>query len=348
MNVVQCPHCSQPVGNDGTLAGQAVSCPRCRRRFQMPLLQAAPASPPPEPATGFEGIADDPLPSRRRRARRASGAWAALLCLLLVSLAGLIGGLWLSGVIKFKAPPNGAEQQANRVTTEDTTGKRQPENDRPRTPQGKQDTLVAGQDKKEQNLAEAARKKAEEALRNPITLQAPAGNSGIMRKYGEFAQQMRELASNEFAFRKAHDTVYRSTFNQRDQTAGLVANVWFFAFNAMLDPGSYDFESKRYSITLYFWHEYYKESAGLGGRTLPETKDYCVLRTSIEVDPDTAAKMRAAYDKKSLSLTVHYRLKRVAEGTWAENPHFNGPGRIAHNLAFEAEVLRYEWSEGVP
>jgi len=302
---------------------------------------------PPPAASGnaiFEDINDE---SGTRCRRRRQPSYAGLWTLAVISLLGIaFAGLWLSGVIQFKSSPKGAEQQAKKSTANGATSKQQPEKDRSPIPQGKPDALASGQEKKQQDLAEAARKKAEAALRNPVALQAPPGSGGpgVMRKYPEFAQQMRELATNEFTFRKAQDTVYRSTFNQRDQTAGLVANYMFFASNGILDPGSYDFESKRYSLTLYFWYEYYKDSKGLGGRTLPETKDYCVLRTSIEVDPDTAAKMRAAYDKKSLSLTVSYRLKRVAEGTWAANPHFNGPGRIAHNLAFEAEVLRCDCS----
>lgn len=339
MEQVLCPHCNAKIKHDGSHAGQVVSCPRCRGHLQMPSLPAGSRDKSP-----FQSIDED---TGYRPRPRKQPSYARLWVLALLSLLGIaVGGLWLSGVIQFKVPQKAAEQKTKNTKPNDTTGKQQPEKDRPPIPQDKPDAQAIGQEKKQQDLADAARKKAEAALRNPLALQAPPGSGGrgVMRKYPEFAQQMRELATNEFTFRKAQDTVYRSTFNQRDQTAGLVANVWFFAFNGILDPGSYDFERKRYSLTLYFWYEYYKESRGFGGRTRPETKDYCVLRTSIEVDPDTAAKIRAAYDKKSLSLTISYRLKRVSEGTWGANPHFNGPGRTAHNLAFEVETLDFDWS----
>lgn len=338
MTEVLCPHCRSNVANDGSLAGQVVMCPHCRGQFQMPILSLIPQRP-----SEFEEIEEPVIfPSRRRSQRSFAGLWFGALAVLFIAV---IGGLWAAGIIQFKPPQKDADQHAQ---TKDVAGGSRPgERRTSRTSQATRTTEKPDdREKKDEQLKEAARKKAlEEALRTAVPLQAPPGREGpgVMRKYPEFAQQMRELASNEFAFRKAQDAVYRTTFNQRDQTAGLVANYMYFAFNGVLDPGSYDFESKRYSLTLYFWYEYYKESKGLGGRTLPETKDYCVLRTTIEVDPDTAAKMRAAYDKKSLSLTVTYRLKRVTEGTWAANPHFTGDSRIAHNLAFEAEVLRFDW-----
>jgi hypothetical protein len=252
MQAVQCPHCAVQVRNDGSRSGQVVACPRCRQPFQMPgPLPAASGN------ETFEDIGDESGPRRRRRRQPShAGVW-------ILALFSLLG-------IGLEFPQGGGEQQAKKSADDEATAKRQSENERPRAPQGQQDTQRTGKDKNEQDRAEAARKNAE-ALRNPTSLQAPAGSGGpgVMRKYPEFAQQMRDLASNEFTFRKAQDTVYRSTFNQRDQTAGLVANYMFFAFNGILDPGSYDFQSKRYSLTLHFWYEYYKEGKGRGGSKRP-------------------------------------------------------------------------------
>jgi hypothetical protein len=39
--MLSCPHCSRPVQNDPTLAGEPVSCPYCQQFFQMPPLPVA-------------------------------------------------------------------------------------------------------------------------------------------------------------------------------------------------------------------------------------------------------------------------------------------------------------------
>lgn len=336
MQVVLCPHCDAKIKDTGSHAGQVVNCPRCRGQLQLPHS--------PQVASGntiFEDI-DEDSGYRLRRRRQQQPSYAAFWTLALVTLLGIgFAGLWLSGVVQFKFPPKRAEQQAKKATANDATSKRQPEKDRSPIPPGKPDAQASGQEKKQQDLAEVTRKKAEEALRDPVSLQVPPSHlaGGKRGDFPEFKQQMRDLATNEFTFRKAQATVYRSAFNQLDQHDGLVANSFFQARNGILDPGSYDFESKRYTFSFFFWYDYFNR-----WKTIPETTDYCVLRTSIEVDPDTAARMRAAYDKKSLSLTISYRLKRVDERTWAANPHFSGPGRLAYKLAFEVEVLRFDWS----
>jgi len=43
MQNVNCPHCGDAVGNDARFAGSVVTCPHCRRTFQMPFLQSVPA-----------------------------------------------------------------------------------------------------------------------------------------------------------------------------------------------------------------------------------------------------------------------------------------------------------------
>lgn len=158
MQTVQCPHCAMQVRNDGSLAGHVVSCPRCHQPFQMP-------SPPPA-ASGnaiFDDIGDE---SSTRRRRRQQPSYTGLWVIAVVTLLGMgFAGLWLSGVIQFKAPPNASEQQAKKATANDPTGKWQPENSRPKTLPGKQiSTQLGDQDKKAKELAEAARKKAAEEI----------------------------------------------------------------------------------------------------------------------------------------------------------------------------------------
>lgn len=49
MSDVPCPHCSQPIENDPSLAGTAVVCPHCETEFQFPEApkRAKPAAPAP-------------------------------------------------------------------------------------------------------------------------------------------------------------------------------------------------------------------------------------------------------------------------------------------------------------
>lgn len=46
MNQVSCPHCGMVLMNDGSLAGQSVTCPQCGGLFRMPASQSAAVAPP--------------------------------------------------------------------------------------------------------------------------------------------------------------------------------------------------------------------------------------------------------------------------------------------------------------
>lgn len=37
---ISCPHCQQPIEDDGSYAGRAVNCPHCRGEFRMPAPKA--------------------------------------------------------------------------------------------------------------------------------------------------------------------------------------------------------------------------------------------------------------------------------------------------------------------
>jgi hypothetical protein len=160
MNMVLCPHCNAKIRHDGSHAGQVVSCPRCRGQLQLPCSpQVAPDNSP------FEDINED---SGYRRRRRQQPSHAGLWTLAVFSLLGIgFIGLWWSGVVQFKLPRQEAAKEAKNVRASEAASKPKPEKDQPRTPQGEQGTISGGeQEKKERELAEAARKKAaEQALR---------------------------------------------------------------------------------------------------------------------------------------------------------------------------------------
>ena len=67
MQHVICPHCGGGVGNDPRSAGNVVTCPRCRRPFHMPALQAVPA---PSPEGPFAPLTVSDTEDRPRRMRR--------------------------------------------------------------------------------------------------------------------------------------------------------------------------------------------------------------------------------------------------------------------------------------
>jgi hypothetical protein len=79
-----CPHCRQTLAIDASLSGQAISCPNCRRRFQVPPT-AAPVLP------GLKHVA---APRHRKKRPKRTAFWTVLgLAVAVVSLggAGMIG-----------------------------------------------------------------------------------------------------------------------------------------------------------------------------------------------------------------------------------------------------------------
>lgn len=74
-----CPHCRQALAIDAALSGRAVSCPTCRRRFQVPPTAA------PVQQTSKRGSA----PRYRSKRPKRTAFWTVLgLAVVIVSLAG--------------------------------------------------------------------------------------------------------------------------------------------------------------------------------------------------------------------------------------------------------------------
>jgi hypothetical protein len=186
---------------------------------------------------------------------------------------------------------------------------------------------------------EERRKEVERAIQDAEPLQAPAIVKGQINNALPFAQQMWDLATNEFKLQAAKGKVFRSRFDQKDQAAVL---KWFFARNSFVGPGKYDFKTGEYTLDPVLWQEYYAESEALG-KLRPETTDSCVLLMQFKVDAATAEQWRAKMEKKAFALTVWYRLKEVKRAARKENPHWTD-GRLAYDIAFVADVLKFEES----
>lgn len=184
---------------------------------------------------------------------------------------------------------------------------------------------------------EERRKEVERVIQDAEPLQAPAIVKGQINNALPFAQQMWDLATNEFKLQAAKRKVYRSRFDQKDQAAVL---KWFFARNSFVGPGKYDFKTGEYTLDPVLWQEYYAKGEALG-RLIPETTDSCVVLMQFKVDAATAEQWRAKMEKKAFALTVWYRLKEVKRAERMANPHWTD-GRLAYDIAFVADVLKFE------
>jgi hypothetical protein len=70
----------------------------------------------------------------------------------------------------------------------------------------------------------------------------------------------------------------------------------------------------------------------------------CSLSASFKIDEKTAQRWREAIDKGTFSVTVWYRLVKVERGTWMQNPHWNPVPMLAHDIAFDLDVVKFEES----
>lgn len=84
-----CPYCSNPLIDDGTLAGQIVMCPRCGGQMQMPGM-----APPPAPPSVNSQVGNLVTPSETSRTYRRSkpGPNNQLIVFGMMALALLLGG----------------------------------------------------------------------------------------------------------------------------------------------------------------------------------------------------------------------------------------------------------------
>jgi hypothetical protein len=198
---------------------------------------------------------------------------------------------------------------------------------------------------KEQLRLQEEKRQAEEAIQKATVLQAPPFGMGTPKdprwsNIDEFAQRMRDLASNEFKFREAKTTVFRSTFNQKNVNYSAQIK-WFLARNAVVAPGNYDFDAGHYSLDLVFWQAIYEENRFGDGPVSPRVEDTCKLRATIKVDAKTAQRWREAFDNSTFSVTIWYRLARIDQGAWKQNPRWTTP-MLAHDIVFSVEVLKFE------
>jgi hypothetical protein len=176
------------------------------------------------------------------------------------------------------------------------------------------------------------------AIQNAEPLAAPAlipGKANI----NEFSPTIRKLVSDEFAFKDAQRKVYRASFSQRSVESLPLVKLTD-ARNAIVQPGTYDFDRQRATWTLHLWHIHWGEKT-IGTSVYPETADSCSLVASFDLDEKTARGWREAYDRGSLSLSVWVRPVKALRADWKTHPRFND-GTQTHDIAIEVEVLRFE------
>jgi len=333
---VTCPACRKALKAPDNATGRKVKCPGCGTLLAIPTPQNTLAP--------FEDL---PVPTLTpsRRAKTPSRT------ILIASVGGgVLAFLVLAVVVIFafnsgrSKPPVEVKDRVAEVRDESPKKTKPPVTDGGPAGTEKPKNSPVVQAPKD-NVADEARreeerrKEIERALQDAEPLQAPAIVKGQINNALPFAQQMWDLATNEFKFQAAKGKVYRSRFDQKDQAAVL---KWFFARNSFVGPGKYEFKTTEYTLDPVLWQEYYAESEALG-KFRSETTDSCILLIHLKVDAATAEQWRAKMEKKAFALTIWYRFKEVKRATRKENPHWTD-GRLAYDIAFIADVLKFEES----
>ena len=209
----------------------------------------------------------------------------------------------------------------------------------------KRDDVAREKLEEERKRIEAQKQQAEAALRDAIVIQAPSLGKGgpkdpTKSNYDDFASRMRDLSGNEFKFRESKGAVFRSTFNQSDQN--YTASIkYYFARNAIVSPGKYDFDKGEYAIELVFWQSLYEEMKFGDGPVSPRVDDSGKLLATIKVDPKTAQKWREALDKGTFSLTIWYRLTKIEKAEWKQNPRTKA-SELYHDISLVIDVIKFE------
>ena len=187
----------------------------------------------------------------------------------------------------------------------------------------------------------AAQKVAlEKAVKNSTPFQAPSLVKGKGTNINEFTPGIRKLASDEFAFKDAQRQVYRSKFSRRNIESSPLIKLTDCR-NALVFPGTYDFDKKRATWLLHLWHIYWGEKT-IGNSPYPEVTDTCALVASFNLEEEVARKWRDAFDRGSLSVTVWFRPVAVREAYWKDHPRW-ADGTQAHNIALDVEVIHFEY-----
>jgi len=336
---ILCPGCKKNLKAPDGAAGKKVKCPQCNTVLAIPSSSAV----------------EDPLPPPQPLLRPTKQPNRSVLFLslglgvagiVLVLIIGVVTGLFWSFkgnqqvVAKGQTTNPGEEKREKKAPSVKAVANSEKE---PATDTTKKEQLKLEKERVEKARLEEERTQ-EEAIRNATVLQAPPLEKGKYHETGDFGRMMKDLAENEFKFREAKGQVYRSTFNQRTLENTPILKR-FHARNAVVTPGRYDFGSGTYFLDLMFWQALYLE------KKMPEdvvnnptTNDICLLNAALKVDAKTAQRWREAIDQGTFSLTVWYRFVKVERGTWRQNPHWNPVPMLAHDIAFNVDVLKFEES----
>ncbi len=339
---IVCSSCRGKFKAPDNAAGRTVKCPKCGSAIDVPNQPDEVRRP---------KRSDRPRTDRgnktERSNREATNTRPKCPVVLLIAGGGIFavlavfGILWAIGVFspskKESAPPSTspievAKAPSGKTTTDDKDpGKARPGEVQPIK---KADEKELAQNREEERKAVLAK-----AIKNAEPLMAPPLIQGKGTNINDFSPIMRKLVGYEFNFKDAQKKVYRATFNQWDIEASPLIKIQD-ARNALVHPGTYDFDAKRSTWRLHLWHIHWDEKK-IGTNVYPETTDACTLVAAFNVDEATARKWREAFDQKSLELTVWFRPVKVQKGNWKVHPRFND-GTQTHDIVIDTEVLQFE------
>jgi len=340
---ILCPSCKKKLKAPDDAGGKKVKCPQCGTGISLPIPPVVEEPSPPAPPA---------IPVRPPTKR---GNHVLVFLAVGVAVAGIAVTLVVLSVSGFLWGSKGNEQADVKAQPKNPADEKSGNKNPPVTANA--DTSTSALDirqkeeqarlekkKAEKARLEEERKQAEEAIRNATILQAPPLEKGKYHETGDFGKMMKDLAENEFKIREAKTQVYRSTFDQRTLQSTPILKR-FHARNAVVSPGRYDFDSGNYILDLVFWQALYmekKKPADVVNN--PRTNDICLLSATFKVDAKSAQRWREAIDKGTFSLTVWYRLAKVERGNWKQNPHWDPVPMLAHDIAFNIDVVKFEES----
>ncbi|MBI2807856.1 MAG: hypothetical protein HYX68_22975 [Planctomycetes bacterium] len=194
-----------------------------------------------------------------------------------------------------------------------------------------------------------ASKPASDPLAKAMPLHAPplgvgTPQSPIWPDLSEFAERMRGIATNERAIKFGLSPLYRATFSTRNFRQD-VPLKWASGRNAVVFAGRYDPIKQLNTWDFFFWFQN-KGNRFVNGKFFAEARDVCFITVPLPMDADVASAWNSALQAGNLEVTVWFRLERVARKRWAVLPDELMPGRLYHDLAFDAKLLGFESNVG--
>lgn len=187
--------------------------------------------------------------------------------------------------------------------------------------------------------SQAEEEKRKLAIAPAKRLEAPELGKGKESDISPFAEEIRDLVSDEFKLKELEGQVYVTRFASARPNPAFLSVGLLAVRNGVLEPGKYDFKSGVFSATFYLWLAQFDKS-----QAVPVfVKDECALQGTVKLDQAEAKRWRDAMAKKEFDADIWYRIKSVRRAEWKPNPHVSNK-LMAHDIVIDIEILKSELS----